>query len=168
MWVKDYMCRWVNTIEPQKSIADAAKKMVEKKTNSLIVVDKEGKPIGLITSHILIQETVPEYLKDNEISAQFGAEGVFDKYAAKVKNQKLEDVMYSDFHTLSIDDAMIEAAAYASKEQRRTIPVVDKEGKLTGAITRTCIKNALYNAIFKDKKIDPTIDRNGEFKKQDR
>lgn len=155
MWVKNYMCKWVNTITPEKTLADAAKQMVEKKTNSMVVVDEDNKPIGMVSAHLLIKQVVPGYLKEDPIYSQFGAEGTFDRYADKVKNKKVEEFMDKDFHTLSEDDAMIEAAAYSLKGRRRMLLVVNDQGTLVGALTRTCIKIALYNAIFNDKKIDP-------------
>jgi CBS-domain-containing membrane protein len=63
--------------------------------------------------------------------------------------------MHKDFHALSINDAMIEAASYSISASRRILPVVDENGMLCGAITRTCIKNALYNAIHKGNGINP-------------
>lgn len=40
MIVKDYMCDWVNTISPEKTFPEAVKQMVEKKTNSIVVIDE--------------------------------------------------------------------------------------------------------------------------------
>lgn len=155
MWVKDYMCDWVNTIHQEKELADAVKQMVEQKTNSIVVIDDEKKPVGLVSTRLLIKQVVPEYLKDDPTYSMYGAEGTFDRYAEKAKNKKLEDFMIKEFHTLSENDAMIEAAAYAVKGAMRFMLVVNKEGVLTGAITRTCIKNALHNTLFKDDQIDP-------------
>lgn len=156
MWVKDYMFTNVCTVSPEATIGEVVKIMVEKKTNSLIVVDKDNKPVGTLSSYTLIKEVVPEYLKDDPISANFGAEGTFDKYAQLAKDKKIKEVMHKNFHILSEKDAMIEAAAYAIHVSRRLLPVTNKEGVLIGAITRTCIKNALYNAIYKDNTIVPT------------
>ena len=129
--------------------------MVDERTNSLIVIDHESKPIGTLSSYTLVREVVPAYLKDDPMFSQFGKEGTFDKYAEKMKDKKVKDLMHTDFHVLSEDDAMIEAASYSIKASRRILPVVDKDGKLVGATTRTCIKNALYNALYKDSMIEP-------------
>ncbi len=155
MFVKDYMCTWVNTIDPGATLADATKKMVVKKTNSIVVIDENKKPLGMISSRLLIKQVVPDYLEGDPLYSQFGAEGTFDRYAEKVKNKKVSEFMDKDFHTLSKDDAMIEAAAYSLKGRRRMLLVVDEEGILIGALTRTSIKIALYNAIFHNSKIDP-------------
>lgn len=155
MFVKNYMCKWVNTIDSERTLAEAAKKMVEKKTNSMVVVDEKNKPVGMVSAHLLIKQVVPAYLKDDPLYSQFGAEGTFDRYAEKAKDKKINDFMDTDFHTLSEDDAMIEAAAYSLKGRRRMMAVVNKEGELIGVLTRTCIKIALYNAVFNNEKIDP-------------
>ncbi|MBU0732453.1 CBS domain-containing protein [Patescibacteria group bacterium] len=147
MQVKDYMTTWVNTIGPDNTLEEAVEKMSEKKTNSLVVVDKSKKPIGVISSHLLIKEIVPEYLKGSEIMAQFGVKGTLAKYAKKAKHHKIKDFMYKDIHVLDPDDAMIEAATYVVEGARRVLPVVDKEGKLIGAITRTSVKIALHDAL---------------------
>jgi len=162
MWVKDYMFSQVHTVKPDTSIFDAVNKMVKERTNSLIVVDEEEKPIGVLSSYTLTRAVVPAYLKDDPVFSNFGAEGTFDKYAEKIKCDVVKTYMHSDIHVLSVDDAMIEAAAYAIDAGRRILPVADDEGKLIGAITRTCIKNALYNALHKDCKIDPTNGGYGE------
>ncbi|PIP34050.1 hypothetical protein COX69_03695 [Candidatus Falkowbacteria bacterium CG_4_10_14_0_2_um_filter_48_10] len=155
MWVKDYMFKNVCTIFPETTIAEALRVMVEKKTNSLIVVDKNQKPIGTLSSYTLVREVVPPYLKDDPVFSQFGAEGTLDHYAQQFKDRKVSELMHKDFHVLSDKDAMIEAASYAIKASRRILPVADEHGRLIGAITRTCIKNALYNAVFKEQPINP-------------
>lgn len=154
MWVKDYMFTEICTIESDKTLKETVKYMVEKKTNSLIVVDKNI-PVGTLSSHSLIKEVVPAYLKNDPMFSQFGKEGTFDKYAEKAQNKLIKDIMHKDIHTLSENDAMIEAASYSVKSNRRLWAVVNDEGNLIGAITRTCIKNALYNAIYRDEKINP-------------
>lgn len=159
MWVKDYMRDWVNTIAPDKTLAEALKQMVEKKTNSMIVVGENNKPLGTLSARGLIKEVVPAYLKEDPSPSQFEAEGTFERCARRAKDKKVEDAMIKDVHLISVDDAMIEAAAYALKGSRRILPVVNAEGELVGAITRTCIKNAFYNVVFKKGKVDPKSGR---------
>lgn len=157
MWVKDYMKKRVNTITKDKTLAEAVKQMVEQEINSLIVTEND-KPVGLVTSQILIQTILPGYLSSDLNAAQFGAEGTFDKYADSNRNKKVGDFMYTDFHVISEKDTMIEAAAFLANGERRTLPVVNDEGRLVGVITRTCVKIALHNVLFKDSQIDPKSD----------
>lgn len=147
MWVKDYMSKEFCVISPEKTIKDAITAMIEKETNSLVVTDEENRPIGIISSYTLIKEAVPAYLKGDPTYSNFGAEGTLDKYAAKMKDRKVSEIMNTDFHILKEGDAMIEAASYAVEASRRMLPVVDEEGKVIGVINRTSIKKALYDAM---------------------
>ena len=81
-----------------------------------------------------------------------------------MKDKQVKDLMHTDFHILKEGDAMIEAASYSIKASRRILPVVDKNGELVGATTRTCIKNALHNAIYKDSQISAKNGGNGDKK----
>ena len=155
MLVKDYMFNNVCTAKADMTIAEAVKFMVKHKTNSLIVVDDENKPEGILSSYTIIKNAVPAHLAEDPMFSQFGREGTFDKYAEKIRDDKVGDYMYTDFHKLNDDDAMIEAASYSLKKTLRLLPVVDEAGVLVGAITRTCIKNALYNVLHKDEAINP-------------
>lgn len=164
MLVKDYMFKNVCTMKADQTIAEAVDFMVEKKTNSLIITDENNKPVGILSSYSLVRAVVPDYLS-NPITSNFSAEGTFDKYAEKLKEVKIDEIMHKDFHALVENDTMIEAASYSIKGSRRILPVVNREtGELTGAITRTCIKNALYNALHKKKQIDPLNGGKADFK----
>jgi len=150
MRVKDYMLSDFCTISVHSTIAKALKRMVEEKTNSLVVVDDESRPVGTLSSYTLVRNVVPPYLGNDPTYSQFGKESVFEKYAEKIKDKKVLELMHPDFHILSENDSMIEAATYSVMAERRISPVVDDKGELIGIITRTCIKNALFSTIFKD------------------
>lgn len=156
MWVKDYMSRNFYAVSPDETIFEAVKSMVSKKTNSAVVVDGKNNPIGILSSYTLVKAVVPAYLKDDPIYSVYGAEGTFEKYAKKIKNKKVKDIMYTEFHVLKEGNAMIEAASFAVEASRRILPVVNDENKVIGIINRTSIKNALYDAI-----------KNGEKSKED-
>jgi CBS domain-containing protein len=52
--VRDIMSKKLETIEESASVQDAAKKLKDKEVNSLIVVDRDGKPQGLVTERDII------------------------------------------------------------------------------------------------------------------
>ena len=59
------MFKNVCTVGPDMTIAEAVRFMVEKKTNSLVVVDEDRKPIGTLSSYTLAKAVVPPYLSGN-------------------------------------------------------------------------------------------------------
>jgi CBS domain-containing protein len=52
--LRDIMRKRLETIDDSASVQDAAKKMKDKDVSSLIVVDREGKPQGLVTERDLV------------------------------------------------------------------------------------------------------------------
>ena len=52
--VKEVMSREVVQVEPDASVAEAARMMIRHKVGCLPVVDSEGKPIGLVTDTDLL------------------------------------------------------------------------------------------------------------------
>ncbi|MBU1118795.1 CBS domain-containing protein [Patescibacteria group bacterium] len=150
------------TILPHTTLSEAVKKMVDEKTNSMVVIDDTEKPVGLISSHLLIKEVVPDYFKDDPTYSQYGAEGTFKKYAGEVKDSLVSKFMITDFHTLTLDDFMIEAASYMMVDRLRTIPVVDNEKKVVGIISRTAAKKALYDALYDTKTKNPPEEEDEE------
>ena len=54
--VGDLMRKKVDTIEETSSIQATAKKMKDKKVSSLLVLDINGKPIGLVTERDLVRK----------------------------------------------------------------------------------------------------------------
>ena len=52
--LKDIMRKRLETIEESASVQEAAKKLKDKDISSLIVVDREGKPQGLVTERDIV------------------------------------------------------------------------------------------------------------------
>ena len=52
--LRDMMRKRLETIDDSASVQDAAKKMKDKDVSSLIVVDRDGKPQGLVTERDLV------------------------------------------------------------------------------------------------------------------
>ena len=56
MTISDMMSKTLETIQEMASVQEAAKKMKEKGVSSLVVVDADGKPQGLITERDLVRK----------------------------------------------------------------------------------------------------------------
>lgn len=152
MYVKDYMKTGSLTIAKDATLRDAVKQMVEKRSNTLIVLDDEQqrKPVGMVTIGSIINAVVPDYLEDNPSISSFTQTGQLEEFAEKVKDLPVEKIMIDIEATLKKNDPMIKAATLTTINALRTVPVVDEEGHMVGTISRTCIKNAIYNDMFPD------------------
>ena len=54
--VSDMMTKELETIEEASSVLDAAKRMRDTNVSSLVVVDKEGKPRGIVTERDIVRK----------------------------------------------------------------------------------------------------------------
>ena len=70
--LRDIMRKRLETIDDSASVKEAAKKMKDKDVSSLIVVDGEGKPKGLVTERDLVKKVC-----------------VNNKYISEIKNKKI-------------------------------------------------------------------------------
>ena len=66
--VSDLMRKKVDTIEESDSIQETARKMKDKKVSSLLVVDRDGKPIGLVTERDLVRKVCINDVRTSEVT----------------------------------------------------------------------------------------------------
>jgi CBS domain-containing protein len=139
--VKEAM-RPVHVINKSKTFFDALTMMIQEKTNSLVVVDDEGKLAGMLNTGKLIEEVVPDYLEDDLIAAHFAGEEIFIQDVKKAKDSKIEKFMISDPQKVHFNASLMEVAIIAISAKQLRIPVVDENDKPVGIITRTELKKA--------------------------
>ncbi len=140
--IKDVM-RTPQTITEDVSFHDAMERMIQEKTNSLVVVNGEGAVVGMINPKSLIKMVVPDYLEGDAIAAHFVSEEIFREEAMRVADTKVRDFMQKDIVTVEEGDSLMQAAVVAASSGLVRIPVVDAEGKPVGLITRTELKNVI-------------------------
>ena len=97
------------------TIKEIAQIMHDKNVGSVVVVDKERKPIGIVTDRDIVIRVINEDLNPAQIY--------------------VDDVISSNILTLREDMGLIEALEYMKGKGVRRFPVVDSEGKLVGIIT---------------------------------
>lgn len=124
--IGDMMTKKLETIEEWTSIQEAAKKMKDKNVSSLVIVDEEGKPQGLVTERDIVRKACI-----NDIST------------GKVTNK---EIMSSQL--ISIDSRSSAAAAVDLMVQNniRHLLVVDKMNgeKPVGMVTPLDLRNEEY------------------------
>ena len=115
------------TLSPTETVADAVD-LINKRAHGALIVIEDGKPVGIVTE------------ADCERVDRF---------------TQLQLIMSKDLVTVpdSIDPR--EAFEFLNSERRKLAPVVDKNGKLVGILTRTAaLRATLYQpAIDADKKL---------------
>ena len=138
MKVSDVMKTKLITLNPNQTIQEAAKKMIDYRISILPVVDGNNCLKGLLTeSDFLGQEIeVPHALAS--IKQLFGQSFYFKKVEEiyeKSKKKKVQEVMTKNLKTIAPDQSLNQLANMMMKTQLKRIPVVEN-GVIVGIITR--------------------------------
>jgi CBS domain-containing protein len=105
--VSDLMRKKLVTIKESASVQEAANKMKEKNVSSLVVVDENGRPLGLITERDLVRKIC-----------------IRDVYTSKVINK---DIMSSPLITVKSKSLSSEAVDIMLQNNVRHLLVIDNE-----------------------------------------
>jgi len=118
MRAADLMTDNPETVTPEATLADAAKKMRDLDVGIIPVVDSEQnrRLRGVIT--------------DRDIAVRAVAEG------KDIKNIKVSECMTSDVETVNKNDMVRDVMSIMKREQVRRVPVTDREGRLVGIIAQ--------------------------------
>ena len=109
MTISDIMRKKLETIEELASVQEAAKKMKDKNVSSLIVVDGEGKPQGLVTERDLARKVC-----------------INDVHTSTVTNK---EIMSSPLITINSNSSPSIAADMMLQNNVRHLLVVDNDDK---------------------------------------
>ena len=66
--INDFMRKGIETIGEAESIQETARKMKDKNVSSLLVVDKDNKPVGLITERDLVRKACIDDIRPSTIT----------------------------------------------------------------------------------------------------
>jgi IMP dehydrogenase len=115
------------TLSPTETVADAVD-LINKRAHGALIVIEDGKPVGIVTE------------ADCERVDRF---------------TQLQLIMSKDLVTVPDSIEPREAFEFLNSQRRKLAPVVDKNGKLVGILTRTAaLRATLYQpAIDADKKL---------------
>jgi CBS domain-containing protein len=113
--LSEIMSTPVETCQPNSTARDVARQMTEKAVSSVLVVDSEGRPTGIMTERDLIAKVIsPDAADGGQITAV--------------------EVMTPHPHFVSPQTYMYEAMAYITAHRIKHLPVIDN-GQLVGIVT---------------------------------
>lgn len=115
MSVENFARKEVITLKPSDSVFDAIKLMKEKNIGSVLIVDDENRPVGIITDRDVVLRVVYEGLDP--------------------KTTALDKVMTRGLSVLEEGMGLFEALSFMREEGVRRYPIVDSDGKLIGFLS---------------------------------
>jgi len=124
--VKEVMTKRIITIDSDKTVYEAAKKMARARVSTIIVV-KEGSPIGIITDSDIIKKVVAKDCKPSTI--------------------KVKDIMSRPIIYVTPEADLEEVKDIMIKRKIRRLPVISN-GKLVGIITASDIARLCPEILY--------------------
>ncbi|MGI8832469.1 MAG: CBS domain-containing protein [Nitrososphaeraceae archaeon] len=112
--VSQVMRTKLETVNQSSTAQEAAKRMRDKKVSSLVVIDKEEAPIGIVTERDLVRQVCSKDISSNNII--------------------IYHIMSSPIVTIDVNASIEEAAEKMIQKKVRHLLIVD-ENRLNGIIT---------------------------------
>jgi len=146
---KDIMVTNVITVTPQDDVNRVAHLLLEYHISGLPVVNSKGKLVGIISEADLV-------FQEKKVRSPFFMV-LFDspiylerphRFLDELKRsaaQKVKDLMSTKLHTVGPETGIADVATILAEKGINRVPVVDKEGKILGIITRQDIIKASYD-----------------------
>lgn len=110
------------TVHEDVDISETIKTLIERKIDSLLVVDDDNHFKGFIDIEI-----INRYRKENV---------------------KVKEAMVTDIFTVKEDRLLRDVVRRILRQGTRYVPVIDDEGKLRGIVTRASLANIVYDSIW--------------------
>ena len=125
--VSDMMTKKLELIEATASVQETAKKMKDTNVSSLLIVDNEGKPLGLVTERDLARKVC-----------------INDVYTSKITNK---EIMSSPIITINSKSSASEAVDLMLRNNIRHLIVVDEShtNRPVGMITPLDLRDEEYS-----------------------
>lgn len=127
MKVIDMAVHKVATITGEKNITECAAQMRREHVGSLVVVDDNNHPVGMITDRDITIEVVARNLDPNRLT--------------------VKDAMTTPVVTATPTESMVVALARMREFGIRRLPIVDEEGTLIGVISNSNLVEELSSLL---------------------
>jgi len=140
-------------ISEDSTFHDALALMVHRKTNSLLVIDEEGKLSGAVDVSDLLNAIVPEYGDPENILEELGTEKGFGNAVRNTTDKPVAEFMSVNIQSVHVDDSLLSIASTAIAHGTQNIPIVDHDDRPLGVISRRGLKHILAGYLgIKDSK----------------
>lgn len=153
MKVKDFMIKDVISVHPDATIKEVMKTFVDKKIGGLPIVNDEGKLTGIITDGDILRAIKPI---DRHIQDYFNLITYIQEQNMESRLSELADLAIVKIAktrgivTVSPEDEMKQVVVILAKHHFKKLPVIDKDNKVVGVISRGDAIRNIQNCIIND------------------
>jgi CBS domain-containing protein len=144
---KEIMTEKVITTKKDSSIEELSELLVNNKISGVPVLDENGTLVGIVSEgDIIVQNSdlhFPRYFKLLDAIIYLESLNKFKASLQKHLATKVEDIMTTKVQTVSEDTPINEIADMMLDSRVNRLPVMDKNNKLVGIITRADIVKSI-------------------------
>lgn len=139
MKIREVMTTEVVTVKPETALKEAAALLAERGISGLPVVDDDGAVVGILSeADILVKEGGAES-RDGLFGWLFDTDFTIER---KLRARTVGDAMSTPAITIGPDRPVHEAAARMVGDAVNRLPVVEKDGRLVGLVSRADLVRA--------------------------
>ncbi len=141
--IREFLKTNVKYARPDDNLEKIVQILRENQISGVPIVDQDNKVIGIITARDLLKHSektkiIPlPYFPDGAPAYEYVLDNVvYKKSVEEFLETKVKEVMSKKVYTVKEDNTWHDAASLMKKKGINRIPVVDREGKLKGIVTR--------------------------------
>lgn len=146
--VADVMTRRVPVVSEDAPLPDVLDAVISTRLYRAVVVDREGRPVGVITDAELLRRVDPQHHAGlvQVLMSKLPFVHLSPEQQALLRQEtgtRAADLMVTPVEAVREDTPVAEAARRMITERRKLLPVVDAQGRLTGMVDRADLLRAV-------------------------
>jgi len=145
MYAKDVMSSIVISVEPDSTILQAARQMLQHHISGLPVIDHDGGLVGILSEGDFLRrrETATERRHSRWLEFLMGPGRLAVEYSHS-HGSKVAEVMTPDVHTVTEDTSLEEIVELMERYRVKRLPVM-RGKKVVGMVTRSNLMRAMVS-----------------------
>ena len=138
------------TIKEAANILRTAKRDdVKRGVKGLPVLDDNGLMVGFLTIGDILKAVFPSYMSLMNLG-DFTWDGMVEDMAKKIADKKVSEMMAKNVISVHEDSPLMECVDHMIKNHIKRLPVIDKDGKVTGILYEMDIFLAITKSMLNE------------------
>ena len=138
--IQDCMKRKVFSVPSTATVKDAVNLLVQHHIGLLPVLDTDGRPLGVVGLHDLLELALPSVIRtmtDVDFVGDFGAVEAYQP-TEQILSKPITELMRT-VAVVTEDSGLLRSYALMLQYELHDMPVIDQDGRLTGIASRVDI-----------------------------
>jgi len=147
MLVAEIYNKHISPVQEDLTVQEVLEIFIRKDVNSVVVLDREEKLVGILSLQDIAASIVPVEIKENPALANaMYKPNFFQEVCQELKDKRIKTIMRTEFITVTTETNLMEVAADFLANDLYIVPVCEGE-KIIGIVTRSNIRRAFGLAM---------------------